>query len=323
MAAPGPRNAITDVPGIRVGQAEDMAVLTGVTVILPDAPAIAAVDVRGGAPGTRETDFLAPESTLEHVHAIVLSGGSAFGLDAAGGVAAWLRAEGRGVAFAGQTVPIVPAAILFDLGRGGTWETPPWWRLGQEAAAAAARDVRLGSVGAGTGARAGGLKGGIGTASIVADGFTVGALAAVNALGSVAMPGTRSLWAWWLEQAGEFGGVEPPRARPDPALPLLPSEEPGNTTLAVVATDAALSKPEAARVATMAQDGFARAIRPVHTPFDGDVVFALATGHTPLGERIPDLARIGAHAADCVARAITRAVVEAESLGGMPAWRDG
>ncbi|HUF55013.1 MAG TPA: P1 family peptidase [Thermohalobaculum sp.] len=323
MPGPGPLNAITDVPGILVGQAQDLDLMTGVTVVVPEAPTVAALDVRGGAPGTRETDFLRPESTLEHIHAVALSGGSAFGLDAAGGAADWLRRQGRGLPFGGHLVPIVPSAILFDLGRGAVWDTPPWWRMGAEAAASAARTFGLGCVGAGTGAHSGGLKGGVGTASIVSDGFVVGAIAVANSLGSVVMPGTRSFWAWWLEEAGEFGGQLPPAAAPDTSVPLLPREVFGNTTLVVVATDAALNKGDAGRIAMMAQDGLARAIRPVHTPLDGDIVFALATGQTPLRDRVPDLARIGSHAADCVARAITRGVVEAVSLGGTPAWRDG
>ena len=322
MAGPGALNAITDVPGILVGQAEDRALATGATVVLPEMPAVAAVDVRGGAPGTRETDFLRAESTLEHVHAIALSGGSAYGLDAAGGVMDWLRRQGRGLPVGGEIVPIVPSAIIFDLGRGARWTDPPWWRMGAEAAARASREVRLGSVGAGTGAHVGGaLKGGVGTASVV-DGFTVGAIAVSNPAGSVTMPGTRTFWAWWLEQAGEFGGQKPPHARPDLSAPPASPDLLANTTLVVVATDAALGKADAGRIAIMAQDGLARAIRPVHTPLDGDIVFALSTGQRPLGDRISDLARIGGHAADCAARAITRGVVEAESIGGLPAWRD-
>lgn len=324
MTGPGPKNAITDVPGIRVGQAEDRALMTGVTVVLPDAPAIAAADVRGGGPGTRETDLLRPDCTVERVDAVALSGGSAYGLDAAGGVMDWLRGERRGFRVGGEVVPIVPAAILYDLGRGERqgWDHPPWWTLGREAAASADTSFRLGTAGAGTGALAGGIAGGIGTASIVDDGITVGALAVANPLGSVVMPGTRSFWAWWLEEDGEFGDQQPPSGRPERSGHVLPPRPRTSTTLAVVGTDAALTKADALRIAAMAQDGIARAIRPVHTPLDGDVVFVLSTGAVRLDERVADLSRIGSHAADCVARAITRGVYEAEAHSGLPCWKD-
>ncbi|MDT8343557.1 MAG: P1 family peptidase [Thermohalobaculum sp.] len=324
MIRPGPRNSITDVAGIAVGNAEDRALLTGVTVILPDAPAIAAVDVRGGGPGTRETDALGPFGTVEVVHAIALSGGSAYGLDAAGGVMDWLRAQGRGFAVAGAVVPIVPGAIIFDLATGGPkhWATPPWWQLGRAATAAAGMDFALGNAGAGLGAKAGGLKGGLGTASFVAGGVTVGALAVANPLGSVVMPGTRTPWAWWLEQGGEWGGVAPPPGPPATLDHAFPGEVRANTTLAVVATDARLTRAEAGRIATMAHDGFARAIRPVHAPLDGDTVFVLATGRAGPPADLAALSRLGMLAADCVARAITRGVVEAAPLAGLPAWRE-
>lgn len=324
MIRPGPRNSITDVAGIFVGNAEDAALTTGATAVIPETPAIAACDVRGGGPGTRETDALGPLGTVEVVHGLALSGGSAYGLDAAGGVMDWLREQGRGFAVGGAVVPIVPAAIIFDLAIGGPkdWQTPPWWRLGREAAAAAGPDFALGNAGAGLGAKAGGLKGGLGTASFVAGGVTVGALAVANPLGSVVMPGGRTPWAWWLEQAGEWGSVEPPAGPPATLDHGFAGEARANTTLVVVATDARLTRAQAGRIAAMAHDGFARAIRPVHAPLDGDTVFVLSTGRAGPPADLAALSRIGMLAADCVARAITRGVVEAAPLAGLPAWRE-
>jgi L-aminopeptidase/D-esterase-like protein len=328
MIRPGPRNSITDVASILVGNADLPELTTGVTAVIPQRPAIAAVDVRGGGPGTRETDVLAGESTVQEVHGIALSGGSAYGLDAAGGVMHWLRSQGRGFATGGTVVPIVPAAIIYDLTTGGPkdWNHPPWWKLGYDAAAAAGEDFALGNAGAGFGARAGKLKGGLGTASVRYDGITVGALAVANPLGSVVIPGSRTFWAWPFEMAGEFGGQVPPTA------PLADLDHDftrpvrTNTTLVVVATDARLARGQARRVAVMAHDGFARAIRPVHSPLDGDAIFVLSTGARPLGDPsddpIGDLARLGMLAADCVARAITRGVCEATALAQWPAYRD-
>lgn len=326
MIRPGPRNLITDVPGIRVGNAEDLSRLTGVTVVLPDRPAVAAVDVRGGGPGTRETDALDPAALVERVDAVALSGGSAFGLDAASGVSSWLAARGRGFPVGKANVPIVPAAILFDLLNGGDkgWgEAPPYRGLALQACDTAGWDFALGNAGAGTGATAGALKGGLGSASAVDDdGLMVGALAAANPAGSVVMPGQATMWAWALEMEGELGG-QPPPTGPVPLEPDLPEElQPGaNTTLAVVAVSERLTRAQARRVAIMAQDGVARAVRPAHTPYDGDTVFVLATGdgHPP-GPAI--VARIGAIAADCVARAIGRGVWEAETVAGIPSYRD-
>src|SRR5579885_1857993 len=323
MAAPGPRNLITDVPGILVGQAEDAAGITGTTVVVAEAPAVAAVDVRGGAPGSRETALLESSTLVERVDAVVLSGGSAFGLDAAGGVMEALAEAGRGFAVREVRVPIVPAAILFDLGFPGrrAWRgAPPYRRLGRAAAAAAGRDFALGNAGAGLGAKAGRLKGGLGSASLVlADGATVGALVAVNSWGSVARPDNGRLWAAELALPGEIPA--------QPAAPLDPEDYSAcaaaaagaNTTIAVVATDAALDRGACKRLAMMAQGGLARAIRPAHTPFDGDTVFALATG----GGGTPDpaqLTRLGHAAADCLARAIMRAVTSAAPLGPYPSW---
>jgi L-aminopeptidase/D-esterase-like protein len=328
--APGPRNLITDVAGIRVGNAEDLRVRTGVTVVLAEAPAVAAVDVRGGAPGTRETDALDPSSLVEAVDAVVLSGGSAFGLEAASAAMTWLSARGRGFPVGPARVPIVPAAILFDLLNGGdkSWgEAPPYAALGRVACAAAAASFALGNAGAGLGAKAGSLKGGLGSVSALAgDGIAVGALVAVNARGETVMPGETCFWAWPFERQGELGGQRPPtRALPAESDPL-PASGPGiggNTTIGVVATNAVLTRAEARRVAIMAQDGFARAIRPVHTPFDGDTVFVLATGAQTLAQpRALALARLGAIAADCLARAVARGVYAAETLGEIKSYRD-
>lgn len=332
MIRPGARNLITDVPGIAVGNAEDHTARSGVTVVLPVAPAVAAIDVRGGAPGTRESDALDPTCLVERVDAIVLSGGSTFGLDAAGGVMSWLHQRGRGFKVRETVVPIVPSAILFDLNNGGDkdWgDDAPYRALGHRAADTAGQTFALGNVGAGLGARAGRFKGGLGSASFQyqpaegGDGYTVGALAAVNSVGSVVMPDTATFWAWPLEQDGEFGG-QPPPAGGLTASQLdfpFPASVGAHTTLAVVATDAALSKAQAGRIAIMAHDGFARAIRPVHTPFDGDSVFVLSTGHRHLANPAADIGRIGMLAADCVARAIARGVFAAETLDNLPGYR--
>ena len=341
LAAPGPLNLITDVAGLRVGQAQDAAARSGVTVILADDRAVCAVDVRGGAPGTRETDALAPENLVDEADAVVLSGGSVYGLAAADGVTAVLGAAAKGYRLAAApgvpVSPIVPAAILYDLGNGGdkAWgEAPPYRELGMAAARSAGARFALGAAGAGYGAMAGRLKGGVGSASVVSeDGFTVGAIVAVNSFGSVVAPGGRTFWAAPYEIAGEFGGLGSAGlvAAPDdwglakgPAAGDLAGER-ANTTIACVATDAILTPAEAKRVAIMAQDGLARAIRPAHAPFDGDVVFALATGKRALGERrMLDVARLGALAADCLARAIARGVFEATAWPGtdVQCWRD-
>jgi L-aminopeptidase/D-esterase-like protein len=332
---PGALNLITDVPGLKVGQAEDERVRTGVTVILPDRAATAACDVRGGAPGTRETDLLNADMLVEAVDAVVLSGGSVYGLGAADGVVAALGAEGRGYPMGAgvRTAPIVPAAILFDLANGGdkAWgETPPYAALGKAALRAADATFALGAAGAGYGAQAGALKGGVGSASLVDDaGIAVGALAAVNAMGSAVMPGSKAFWAWPFEIGGEFGGV-----RPDPALAVEPDDwglakrNPGlrqNTTLAVVATNVALTPAQARRLAVMAQDGLARALRPVHALYDGDVVFALSTGERPLEAPWPfSLTMLGERAANCLARAVARGVYEATGWpkSGFKTWRE-
>jgi L-aminopeptidase/D-esterase-like protein len=330
---PGSRNLITDVPGLKVGQSQDRAARTGVTVILPDDRAVCAVDVRGGAPGTRETDALAPENLVDAVDAVVLSGGSVYGLAAADGVVAWLGARGRGYGLVDgiPASPVVPGAILFDMANGGdkAWgEAPPYRDLGRRAIEAAGLDVALGTAGAGYGAMAGGLKGGIGSASAVTeDGYTVGAIVAVNSWGSVTVPGGRTFWAAPFELDGEFGGLGSAglRAAPDEWGSAKRPAETRNTTIACVATDAVLTPAQAKRVAVMAQDGLARAIRPAHAPFDGDVVFALSTGRKALAEPAPYvLARLGALAADTLARAIARGVHEAKPWPDayVPCWSD-
>jgi L-aminopeptidase/D-esterase-like protein len=334
-ARPGARNLITDVPGLTVGQAQDAGVRTGVTVILPDDRSVCAVDVRGGAPGTRETDALAPETLVEAVDAVVLAGGSVYGLAAADGVAAWLGARGRGYGLSpdpGVPVsPVIPAAILFDLANGGdkAWaEEPPYRALGLAAVAHAGEAFELGTAGAGYGAMAGSLKGGLGSASIVAgDGITVGAIVAVNSFGAVTAPGGRSFWAAPYEIGAEFGGLGSAGLAAAPEDWGL-SKRPGdlrNTTIACVATDVALTPAQARRVAIMAQDGLARAIRPIHAPFDGDVVFAISTARRPMPEPADyTVARIGSLAADGLARAVARAVFEASPWPGteVACWRD-
>ncbi|HEX3675196.1 MAG TPA: P1 family peptidase [Rhizomicrobium sp.] len=334
MAKPGPRNLITDVEGLRIGQAEDARARTGVTVLLPDAPCPAAVDMRGGAPGTRDIEALDPVSLVDGVHGIVLSGGSVFGLDAPGGVVSFLSAQGQGLRLApgSPPVPVVPGAIVFDLSNGGDkeWgETPPYRALGRAAAEAASREFALGNAGAGFGATAGVYKGGLGSASAVTeDGFTVGAIVVVNAVGSPVIPGTDAFWAFPFEQAGEFGGRRP--AADFAGIDLdLPGDMKGaprpltNTTIAIVATDATLTRVELKRIAIMASDGFARALRPVHTPFDGDTVFALSTGKCAIAEPRPrDVLRLGSLAADVLSRAIARGVFEAKSLGQTKSYQE-
>ena len=329
MAKPGTRNLITDIPGIRVGQSEDARTRSGVTVILPDRLSVAAVAVAGGGPGTRETDLLSGGRLVGAADAICLAGGSAFGLAAADGVMAGLKAAGRGFALVPRPgvppTPIVPAAILYDLANGGDkdWgEVSPYAAMGRKAFDAASETFRLGRAGAGTGARAGAAPGGTGSASIIAsDGLAVGALAAVNSFGSVRMPGSAAFWAWPYEIGGEFGG-----ARPDTMM-SFDAEDWGeakanpspreNTTIACIATDADLTRDEAERVAQMALAGMARAIRPVFAPTDGDVVFVIATARRTLdGQRSLQIARIGELAASTLARSIARGVVESERQEG-------
>ena len=322
---PGPRNLITDVSGLGVGNAQDDGLKSGVTVLIGDRPFTAAVHVMGGAPGTRETDLLAPDKLVQEVDALVLSGGSAFGLDAASGVADGLRLIGRGFAVGDQRVPIVPGAILFDLLNGGQkdWAENPYKALGRRALDAAGPDFALGTAGAGTGASTAGLKGGLGSASVVLkNGLTVGALVAVNALGSVTVGGGPHFWAAPWELGGEYGGLGLPSSFPADHDPQ-PTRRPGEaTTIAIVATDALLSQAQAQRLATAAHDGMARAIVPSHTPLDGDLVFAAATGERPLADPLADPFALGHAAATCLARAIARAVFSASARPGdlQPTW---
>ena len=335
MIRPGPNNDLSDVPGIKVGSAADCAARSGVTVVLPDRPVLGAVDVRGGAPGTRETEALDPTCLVDRIDAIALSGGSAFGLDAASGVAEWLRARGRGFRVDSAVVPIVPAAILFDLLNGGDkdWgDEAPYRRLAKIACDSTGKHFDQGNVGVGLGATVGHasgdrIKGGLGSASFMIEAgdrppITVAALAAVNPVGSVLIPGTDVFWAWPFEQAGEFGGRRPgSECHPVALDSAFPGDVCGNTTLVVVATDARLSRAEAKRIAIMAHDGIARAIRPVHTPYDGDTVFVLSTGAHDIVNHAPDIARIGMLAADCTARSIARGVFEADDLDHMRSYR--
>lgn len=326
MAAyrPGPANLITDVAGLTVGHATDERARSGVTTLLLGDGWPAAVDVRGGGPGTRETEALSPGNLVGMAHAIVLAGGSVFGLGAADGVATALSVRGRGLSLrpGSPAIPIVPSAVLHDLSNGGdkAWGLdPPYRALGLLAADAAQREFAQGRVGAGRGAMAGFDPGGIGSCSIDLDGYVVGALVALNAVGSVYMPDRKTFWAWPFELEHEFGGQGAPRDAmdlSDPAPDQSRLAELGrlragaNTVLAVVACNARLDNAECKRMAMMAQDGIARAVRPAHTPFDGDTVFAVASGEKDLpGDRIrpASIARFGAAAADCVARALARA----------------
>jgi L-aminopeptidase/D-esterase-like protein len=324
------RNTITDVAGLRVGHAQDAVIASGVTVVVFDEACVASLAVGGGAPGLRDTALLEPGMTVERVDALVLAGGSAFGLDAMGGVQAFLREQGRGFRVGDVTVPIVPGAILFDLANGGdkAWgREPVYWHLGVAAAEALGLDVPLGSVGAGFGATTASLKGGLGSASAVTSGgFGVGALVAVNAVGSATIGDGPSFWAAPYEVNGEFGAMGWPSPLPNDAMACrIKGLEPRNTTIAIVATDAALTRAEAKRMALMAQDGLAKALRPVHAAMDGDTVFAAATakaGHPP---SVFDHVEIGTLAADCLARAVARAIYEAVALpyaGAKPSWRD-
>lgn len=326
MIRPGPRNSLTDIEGLLVGNAEDHAARTGVTVVLAEQAVMAAADVRGGAPGTINTDALRHGGLIQKVDGVVLSGGSVFGLEAATGLIGWLAARGRGFAGWGPCLPIVTGAILFDLINGGdkAWgQRPPYRDLAHAAADSAGPRVALGNAGAGLGAVAGMLKGGLGTASAVdtTTGITVAALVAVNSVGSVTLPGSDTMWAWHLEQAGELGGQVAPRQGTGHAFETKRGIG-MNTTIGVVATDAALDHGAVQRLAAMAQGGYAYAIRPIHTPFDGDTVFAFATGAVPLPDRPDALVRLGTIAADVVARAVMRGVYEAESLGEIRCYRE-
>lgn len=327
------KNLLTDIAGVRVGHADDATLASGVTAILFDTPAVAAIDVRGGGPGLRDGALLELANTVERVDAFVLSGGSAFGLDAGGGVQAWLAERGRGLVIRGAVIPIVPGAILFDLLNGGdkSWgRFSPYRDLGYAAAASAGSDFALGSVGAGLGATTATLKGGLGSASaMTGDGVKVAAIAAVNAVGSATVGDGPWFWAAPFEVGGEYGGRGLPARFSQEMLKLrikggAAANASENTTIAALVTDALLTKPQAKRLAMIAQTGFARAIYPVHAPTDGDIVFAAATGEKPI-DPLAGLTELGMVAANVMARAIARGVFEATALpfaGALPAWKD-
>ncbi len=313
---PGPLNLITDVDSLIVGNAQDEAIKTGSTVLLANEPFVCGVSIMGGAPGTRETELLAPDKTVQKVDALVLSGGSAFGLDAASGVVDELRKMKRGFAIGKQTVPIVPAAILFDLLNGGkkVWNENPYRALGVKALQRASKHFPLGSLGAGTGATLASHKGGLGSASLrLPSGHMVGALVAVNALGDASPDGSR-FWAGPWEINNEFGGQGGVHSSQThaPATKLATL----NTTLAIVATDATLSKAQCTRMATTAHDGMARALVPSHTPMDGDLIFAISTETKPLQDSVQNTLWLGHAAATCLARAIARGVYHATPTKG-------
>ncbi|WP_394346541.1 P1 family peptidase [Meridianimarinicoccus aquatilis] len=321
---PGPRNLITDVPGLFVGNASDADLKSGATVLTADAPFTAAVHVMGGAPGSVETDLLAPDKLVTQVDALVLSGGSAFGLAAADGVRGALRARGRGFAVGDQRVPIVPGAILFDLLNGGnkSWGDNPYTALGAAAFDAAGRTFDLGSFGAGTGAMTATLKGGIGSASLQVGSITIGALVAVNALGSATVGNGPHFWAAPFEMEGEFGARGPCLSPPPPSLPTLKAKPGEATTIAIVATDAALNQAQSKRLAVAAHDGLARALVPSHSLLDGDLVFAASTGAQALPDPLETPFQLGHAAAICLARAVARAVHSATPAPGdtRPCW---
>ena len=338
MKRTGPLNLITDVDGLLVGNAADEQLKSGTTAVIFENDATAAVQVLGASPGTRETDLLEPHNTVEKVNALVLSGGSAFGLDAASGVQAALHEKGIGFFAGPYCIPIVPAAILFDLANGGNkdWgRYPPYRELGYEAANNAGRNFEIGTAGAGTGALVADFKGGLGSASLQLDsGITIGALVAVNSIGTPVFDGGPHFWASAFELGKEFGGLGFPNPIPPTAADLrikfrdrpLPGEgsDLTNTTIAVIATDAVLTKAEAKRLAIAAHDGYSRAIWPAHLPADGDLVFAAATGRTGIRPDFDQFVDLNAGAAAVMARAIARGIYEATSREGdiMPAWQD-
>jgi len=330
------RNLITDVPGVLVGNAQDMRAATGATVAIFEGGATASVVTPGGAPGSRMVTSLEPEAVGQRIDAVVLSGGSVYGLDAAGGASAVLCARGQGMTFGGITVPVAVQAILFDLMNGGEkdWikepvkKRPPYWDLGRDATLAAGVEFALGTAGAGVGATTAGLKGGLGSTSAkTSQGFTVGALVAVNAVGSATIGAGPHFWAGAYERDAEFGGKGWPATLAAGDLAIRFKGQPAQataTTIALVATDAKLTKAECKRLAIMANDGLGKALRPVHAPNDGDTVFAAATGRAASGGEPPVLTELGTVAADCLARAVARGVYEATALpfrNALPDWR--
>ena len=330
MPTIGKNNGLTDIEGVLVGHYTDLSAISGVTVVVCPKGAVAGVDVRGSAPGTRETDLMAPHNLVEEVQAVVLTGGSVFGLAAADGATRWLAEEGYGFPLdQGFVAPIVPAAVLYDLGRGKEFIPPinaDWGRLACEGAGA--YPVATGSVGAGTGAFSGSIKGGLGTASLILDsGITVAALVAVNSDGTVIDPDTGRPWETIVEINAEFGEQGKRAVKLPPKPPNGPIQ---NTTIGLVATDATLTKAQAQKISQMTHDGIARAIRPAHTMFDGDAIFCLATGQKDLTEncgfffapQAQCINELGHAAAECMSRAIIRAILTAESLAGMTAFCD-
>lgn len=333
---PGPQNAITDISGLKVGNSQDTTLKSGATVLIGDGPFTASVHVMGGAPGSRETDLLAPDKSIATVDALVLAGGSAYGLDACSGVVDGLRADGRGLRIGSAIIPLVPGAILFDLLNGGDkdWDDNPYRDLGRAAYDAADTTFDLGTIGAGTGALTAMVKGGLGSASFVLDsGVTVAALVAANPVGAVTTPGDRHFWAAPFEVDNEFGGQGPDMAvglgrnfesrKVQAMLGQMP--ERANTTIAIVATDADLTKAQCQRIAIAAHDGIGRATVPAHTPTDGDLVFSLSTNAIKLDNSDAHLAEIGHAAALCLSRAIARAIYLATPAQGdlLPCWSDG
>ncbi len=330
MTATGKSNSITDVAGLAAGHFSDNQATCGVTVVICEKGAVAGVDVRGAAPGTRETDLLNPINLVEQVQAVVLSGGSVYGLAASDGVVQWLAQKKLGFPVDAEHVaPIVPAAVLFDLGRGADFIPPvkPDWGF-QACESAQTGPLPQGCCGAGTGAVSGGIKGGLGTASqVMESGITVAAVVAVNSLGSVINPQTGKVWEQDIEIDNEFAGQTKRRVQLPPADAASPAT---NTTIGIVATDAVLSKVQATKIAQMAHDGLARAIRPSHTMFDGDTIFCLATSREELpvdvdtypGLRVPAINDIGHAAAECMARAIIHGVLSAKTMGSYLAFRD-
>ncbi len=325
------QNLLTDVIGVRVGHAHDDALMSGVTVALFDTPTVASAVTRGGAPGGRDTGSMEPEMTVQGVNAVVLSGGSTFGLDAAGGVSGFLRAQGVGFAIGPLRIPITAQAITFDLLNGGdkNWgRMPPYWELGWRATeAASAHAFALGSAGGGFGATTANLRGGLGSASaLTSSGFTVAVLVVVNSIGMITVGDGPHFWAAPFEVGSEFGGIGFPQVVPADALALrMKGRNPPSTTIALVVTDAILTKAQAKRLAIMADDGIAKAVRPAHAPMDGDTVFAVSTLDKPMGPDAQDLTEIGMVAGDCLARAIARGVYEAAETpagwSGAPAYR--
>ncbi|MBL6782113.1 MAG: P1 family peptidase [Alphaproteobacteria bacterium] len=328
LQSTGPKNLITDIDGLRVGNASDDKLKSGVTVLTADQPFAAALHVMGGAPGTRETDLLAPDKMVSAIDALVLSGGSAHGLDAASGVMARLHQSGRGFAVGDQTVPIVPAAILFDLLNGGdkAWANNPYADLGGHAYDAAQTDISLGSHGAGTGATTATVKGGLGSASMMFDnGIIIGALVVANPMGSVHCPDSMQFWGATCEMDGEYGGLGVPVQHTP--LRITTKQHPqqmSNTVIGIVATNLMLDKASLTRLATAAHDGIARAIQPSHTPLDGDLIFAASTGQHDIPCDAYDLAMLGHGAALAMTRAICRGIWHAETAAGdtLPIMRD-